>query len=240
MPRQIHRDRPHLGAQCRTQAVPLRPVASEAMQQHQVERAVAPGLIGQAQAHRPSPIAETRDSTSCRCRIALSERSVRTSISCGPPSRAFSRLSPNSPGVAARRYSIPKVRATEEKSIWWGVPHSDSKCAGNWAIGKKEEIPPPALLRRTILIDNRWRLAVSRAPKSCNSARSPASNTVGRCEAAAIPRAVETTPSIPLAPRLAKTLSRLELEGAKASRSRTGMLFQTTRFASSGNLLASS
>ncbi len=48
---------------------------------------------------------------------------------------------------------------------------------------------------------------------------------------AATPRAVETTPSIPLAPRLAKTRGGVTSEVAYHSRSRIGIDAETTRVA---------
>ena len=66
--------------------------------------------------------------------------------------------------------------------------------------------------------------AAARPPRSWKSARSPSTAQVRAPLAVAMPEAVETSPSIPLAPRLEKKRTRRGPEGRKASRSRTGML----------------
>ena len=66
---------------------------------------------------------------------------------------------------------------------------------------------------------------------SCRKARSPTSATVG-WPANATPTAVDTTPSIPLAPRLART--RPSVVPPNHSTSRTGMEEATTRVGVAG------
>ena len=75
------------------------------------------------------------------------------------------------------------------------------------------------------------RRAASSPPTSCSSASSPVSSHVGRPVASAAPSADETTPSMPLAPRLARKRSSLSDCGKKASTSRIGIeeLTQTDR-----------
>ena len=71
-------------------------------------------------------------------------------------------------------------------------------------------MPPPSLSTTTIVqIDAAVGRRPSRALASCRKATSPISSAVGRCAAAAsaTPTAVDTTPSMPLAPRLASTRS---------------------------------
>ena len=76
--------------------------------------------------------------------------------------------------------------------------------------------------------------ARTRADTSWRKARSPTRATVGPADARATPRAVDTTPSIPLAPRLARTRGGSARGRPNASTSRTGMDDDTTRVASGG------
>ena len=66
-------------------------------------------------------------------------------------------------------------------------------------------MPPPPLSSSTIVSSSPSRRAASRPPMSCASATSPISSTTGPAPAAAAPKAEETVPSMPLAPRLQST-----------------------------------
>ena len=98
-------------------------------------------------------------------------------------------------------------------------------------------MPPPSLS-----IEQRRRPGASfsrlqsRPFWSWKNATSPIRHTVGRSDAAATPKAVDTTPSMPLAPRFPKTWSACCLGCPNASRSRTGMEEDTNRQAPSGSI----
>ena len=72
------------------------------------------------------------------------------------------------------------------------------------------------------------------------SATSPISSATGPSAAAANPKAVETVPSIPLAPRLASTRGGRSRAGKNVSTSRTGIDDATTIVASAGSAVPSS
>ena len=72
-------------------------------------------------------------------------------------------------------------------------------------------------LRRAENPDRSWRNAISPVNKIVGTPDNPFE----------IPAAVDTTPSIPLAPLLAQTLKCFNDEGRKASKSRIGMEFET-------------
>ena len=71
-------------------------------------------------------------------------------------------------------------------------------------------------------------------------ATSPISSATGPVAAAATPNAVETSPSMPLAPRLASTRGGASRTGQKVSTSRTGIEDATTSVASGGSRTPSS
>ena len=100
-------------------------------------------------------------------------------------------------------------------------------------------MPPPSLLSSTIASGRSSRRAASRPPMSWARATSPMSRTVGR-PAAATPKAVETVPSMPLAPRLESTRGGRSRAGKNVSTSRTGIEEATTRVASAGRRTPSS
>ena len=112
--------------------------------------------------------------------------------------------SASSSAVVTVTASRPWARASATTSVPWGVPNSCSKRSSGSSVawGRNEKIPPPSLsttmTRRSTPLD---RSAVS-APPSWRNAMSPTSATVGT-PPRATPSAVETTPSMPLAPRLA-------------------------------------
>ncbi len=68
---------------------------------------------------------------------------------------------------------------------------------------------------------------------------SPTTRATGPSATAAEPSAVETTPSIPFAPRLERTVIARSVEGSQASMSRTGMELDAQRTAPSGSASAS-
>ena len=67
-------------------------------------------------------------------------------------------------------------------------------------------MPPPSLLTRTIVADRPWSFAATSALRSWRNDTSPTTSATGPPAAAAEPRAVETTPSMPLAPRFERTV----------------------------------
>src|SRR3954452_10535983 len=95
-------------------------------------------------------------------------------------------------------------------------------------------MPPPSLSSTTTTSLRPSREAASRPPMSCASATSPISATTGPRAAAATPNAVETVPSIPLAPRLASTRGGSGRAGKNVSTSRTGIEDATTSVAAAG------
>ena len=103
------------------------------------------------------------------------------------------------------------------------------------ACSRNEKMPPPPLSATTTVSGGCWPSARTRADTSWRKARSPTSATVGPVDASATPSAVDTTPSIPLAPRLAITRGGRRRGAANASRSRTGIEDDTTRVAGPGS-----
>ena len=88
-------------------------------------------------------------------------------------------------------------------------------------------MPPPSLSTTTIVRSTPRPASPSKPFVSCRNAMSPISSAVGRPEPRATPTAVDTTPSMPLAPRLA--ITRTPVRGrAYHSTSRTGMDDDTT------------
>ena len=91
-------------------------------------------------------------------------------------------------------------------------------------------MPPPPLLSTTMTSGcgsaRRWISAV----RSCSSERSPIIRVAGRPRPQAKPAAVETIPSMPLAPRFAATArARAARSSANISMSRIGMLLARNR-----------
>ena len=110
-------------------------------------------------------------------------------------------------------------------SVPCGVPNSCSNrsAAQRVACGRNEKMPPPSLSTTTMRRSaRRCRSAVS-APASWTNAMSPSTTIVGAPVCSATPRAVDVTPSMPLAPRLAcavaptppnHSMSRIGIEAA--------------------------
>ena len=69
------------------------------------------------------------------------------------------------------------------------------------AWGRNEKMPPPSLLTSTIVADRPWSRAATSALRSWRNDRSPTTSTTGPSATAADPSAVDTTPSMPFAPR---------------------------------------
>ena len=140
------------------------------------------------------------------------------------------RAASSSPAVAASTTSTPRPLAAPDTEVAIGVPKSRSKRSGGSAraCGRKEKMPPPPLSTTITVHGARGRrppssAGVTNALRSCKKARSPMTATTGSDPAAAHPRAVEVTPSMPLAPRLAHTLGGSASFGPYHSRSRIGM-----------------
>ena len=117
---------------------------------------------------------------------------------------------------------------------------SSARAGGDSATGRKSKIPPPSLLSKTIVSRRSRRRAASRPPMSCASATSPMSRTTGPRPAAAAPKALDTVPSIPLAPRLQSTRGGSGRAGQNVSMSRTGIEDATNSVACSGSSTPSS
>ncbi len=138
------------------------------------------------------------------------------------------------------RCSAPSATTTGPRSIPCGVPNSSSKWAGRpapgtdaVAWGRNEKIPPPSLPTTTIVAARPCSRAATRPDRSCRSARSPITSATGAPVAAA-PTADDTTPSIPLAPRLARGRIARGPAGSQASMSRTGIELLAHRIHPSG------
>ncbi len=109
-----------------------------------------------------------------------------------------------------------------------------ARAAPTWPAGRNSKIPPPSLSTTTTVRSMPRAAAPSSPLASWRNATSPMRSTVGVAEPSATPTAVETTPSMPLAPRLART--RTPSRGAPYhSTSRTGIDDDTTRLAPSGS-----
>jgi hypothetical protein len=67
-------------------------------------------------------------------------------------------------------------------------------------------MPPPSLLTRTIVADRSWSFAATSALRSWRNDRSPTTSATGAAATAADPSIVDTTPSIPFAPRFERTV----------------------------------
>ena len=165
---------------------------------------------------------------------------TRSTHGCGHHGR------PIEPGVNSA-VSAPRTRAIASTSTPWGVPNSSSKCSGSpssgplgRALGQEREDAA------TVVVDDHdgrrqvWRRAATRALRSCTNDTSPTTSSTGPASAAAAPRAVETTPSMPLTPRLARQRTRVSPVVRNASRSRTGIELPTTTTAPSGRAASSS
>ena len=77
------------------------------------------------------------------------------------------------------------------------------------------------------------------ALRSWRNETSPTTSATGPSEAAAEPSAVDTTPSMPLAPRFERTVIARSVDGSQPSRSRTGIELPAHRTAPSGSAAAS-
>ncbi len=120
------------------------------------------------------------------------------------PARAASLKSASSSSSAAGR---PWAAASASGSTPWGVPKSCSKrsAATSVAWGRNEKMPPPSLSTTTMREVGAARGRAPRSPLRVVQERDVADEQrrSGPPTASATPTAVETTPSIPLAPRLA-------------------------------------
>ena len=99
-------------------------------------------------------------------------------------------------------------------------------------------MPPPSLLTSTIVADRPWSFEMTSALRSWRNETSPTTSATGPAEAAAEPSAVETTPSIPFAPRFERTVIARSVDGSQPSRSRTGIELPAHRTAPSGSAAA--
>ena len=125
----------------------------------------------------------------------------------------------------------PNPAATASTPAACGVAKSVSKVPGSSSVAGAEEVedPPAGVVGHDDGEGGGEAGRGTRAETSWRKARSPTRATVGPPEARATPRAVDTTPSIPFAPRLATTRGPSAPGAAKASTSRTGIEEETTR-----------
>ena len=92
-------------------------------------------------------------------------------------------------------------------------------------------MPPPSLSSTTIVSAMPSRRAASRPPRSWSQRDVAGQQHDGPGRAAATPKAVDTVPSIPFAPRLASTRGGASRAGKNVSTSRTGIEEATTSVA---------
>ena len=146
------------------------------------------------------------------------------------------RLDRTSEVVVELSAVAPMALATATRSRPCGVPKSDSNVVGSTdsAWGRNEKMPPPSLSTTTTTRSMPRSVEPISPLLSCSKARSPSSTAVGEPLPIATPTAVDKTPSIPLAPLLACTVTPRR-GTAYHSRSRTGIDDDTTRCASSGS-----
>ena len=109
-------------------------------------------------------------------------------------------------------------------------------CSKEVATSRNEKIPPPWLSATTTVRSGANPSARTRAETSWRKARSPTRATAGPPVATATPQAVDTTPSMPLTPRLASTLAGVDRRPAYDSTSRMGIDADTTSAASPGSV----
>ena len=107
------------------------------------------------------------------------------------------------------------------------------------AWGRNEKMPPPSLLTRTIVADRSWSFAATSALRSWRNDRSPTTSATGPAATAADPSIVDTTPSIPFAPRFERTVIARSVDGSQPSMSRTGIEFPAHSVDPSGRAAAS-
>jgi len=152
------------------------------------------------------------------------------------PARSASVTACSSSGtLAARAYPIPYRRAASANGRPWGVATCSSKASRCPATGRKWKIPPPSLLSSTTTSASPSRRAASSPPISWASATSPISSTTGLSPAAAAPNALETVPSIPLAPRFESTRGASSWAAKNSSTSRIGIEEATNSVAEPGS-----
>ena len=135
--------------------------------------------------------------------------------------------------VVAVAVGTPWAAASAATSVPVGVPNSCSKRSPPRTVawGRNEKIPPPSLSTTTTRRSTSRRSSETRAFESCTKARSPTrTNSVPPCSRAR-PSAVDTTPSIPFAPRLQWHAAR---DPPNHSKSRTGMDDDTVTFDPTG------
>src|SRR5579875_3603132 len=193
--------------------------------------------------HRPmSASASATAASSAAWILTFSRRdgtAARTTVT--PSCPAGARNTPSSSAtVRTSAVSTPSPAAAPRTPDSWGVAKRRSNSSGPRAsaCGRNSKMPPPPLSTTMIVQGSAHRVPAddTSAVRSWRKARSPTSATTGPSPAAAAPSAVEHTPSMPLAPRLASTAGGSSRAGANASRSRTGIEEETTRRVLAGTL----
>ena len=140
-----------------------------------------------------------------------------TSATAGRPVRPGRARRP-APSRSARGRSRGASRTAPRTG-----PGSPTRGSAADAWGRNEKMPPPSLLTRTIVADSPWSFAATSALRSWRNDTSPTTSATGPRATAAEPSAVETTPSIPFAPRFERTVIARSVDGSQPSRSRTGI-----------------
>ena len=142
--------------------------------------------------------------------------------------------SPGSHGVAellpARRLLIAGRRTSPRRAKIQASGRAEKLLKMLWIGGLRQEgeNAPAVVVQQHDGSVQAMQLAASSPLRSWKNERSPMTSTSWHLSAPALaPSALETTPSIPLAPRLARMRTRCSLAGKKVSRSRTGILLPT-------------
>ena len=171
--------------------------------------------------------------------FTLAARSVRTTTRRTPPPPCWPRG--RAPDRRRPRRSWPRSRGPPpaRPGRRGGAEQLLEPVAGQGAAwGRKLKIPPPSLSTTTTVRSTPRSAMPMRAFESWRKAMSPSRQVVGAPVARATPVAVDRTPSMPLAPRLACTCTSARGR-AYHSTSRTGIELATTRWAPAGRLASS-
>ena len=203
----------------------------------------SPRPAGRVRQVRPRPRQPWRRPLRGAWRCAPDRSGVRPlegrAVPARPRSRPARRCSrtPRQGGAGNRRprLSVPVRCRAASRTAPRSAPAGQPPAPCVRACGSSEKIPPPSLSTSTTSRSSLCSRAVTSAPRSCRKERSPTTRTTGPIETAAEPSAVEATPSMPLAPRLASTLRVRSPAGSQASISRTGMELPAHSTAPSGS-----
>ena len=133
-----------------------------------------------------------------------------------------------------RRRSARHRRRGASRTAARSARAARARATSGCAWGRNEKMPPPSLSTSTIVADRSWRRAATSALRSCRNDTSPTTSATGPAAAAADPSAVDTTPSMPFAPRFETDRIAAAVDGSQPSRSRTGIELPAHSTAPSG------